>query len=181
MCRQPPQSHTIPGSSAMPSMTSQLFTTWRDQRCRLPTPLRGPGGSWVRVLSLMSRAARGGTTSSNGGPPSSLPTSTTVSSGFPRVVRWRHYCSLWYGSFGEIWRQSTQNRQLNHPERVPNFEPTKAQDFKFGIFCSGQPFLVSWFLRIIILNSGFASHTSPHAEIYGIPDMPTLHSEITLS
>jgi len=48
---------------------------------------------------------------------------------------------------------------LNHPERVPDFKPTKAQDFKFGIFCSG-----------------FASHTSPHAEIYGIPDIPTVHT-----
>ncbi|KAJ7136055.1 serine hydrolase FSH [Mycena epipterygia] len=48
---------------------------------------------------------------------------------------------------------------LNHPERVPDFKSTKKQDFKFGIFCSG-----------------FISHTSPHAEIYGIPDIPTLHT-----
>ncbi|KAJ6571743.1 serine hydrolase FSH [Mycena capillaripes] len=48
---------------------------------------------------------------------------------------------------------------VNHPARVPNFNPTKKQDFKFGIFCSG-----------------FVSHTSPHAEIYGIPDIPTLHT-----
>ncbi|KAJ7695503.1 serine hydrolase-domain-containing protein [Mycena rosella] len=48
---------------------------------------------------------------------------------------------------------------LNHPERVPGFTPAKKQDFKFGIFCSG-----------------FVSHTSPHAEIYGIPDIPTLHT-----
>ncbi|KAJ6486895.1 serine hydrolase FSH [Mycena sanguinolenta] len=48
---------------------------------------------------------------------------------------------------------------VNHPERVPGFSPTKKQDFKFGIFCSG-----------------FVSHGSPHAEIYGIPDIPTLHT-----
>ncbi|KAJ7716580.1 serine hydrolase FSH [Mycena maculata] len=48
---------------------------------------------------------------------------------------------------------------INHPERVPHFKPTKKQDFKFGIFCSG-----------------FVSHKSPHAEIYGIPDIPTLHT-----
>ncbi|KAF7350480.1 FSH1 domain-containing protein [Mycena venus] len=48
---------------------------------------------------------------------------------------------------------------INHPRRVPGFSPTKKQDFKFGIFCSG-----------------FVSHTSPHAEIYGIPDIPTLHT-----
>ncbi|KAJ7770547.1 serine hydrolase FSH [Mycena metata] len=48
---------------------------------------------------------------------------------------------------------------LNHPERVPSFKPTKDQQLKFGIFCSG-----------------FVSHTSPHAEIYGIPDIPTLHT-----
>ncbi|KAJ7484716.1 serine hydrolase FSH [Mycena latifolia] len=48
---------------------------------------------------------------------------------------------------------------LNHPERVPGFTPAKKQEFKFGIFCSG-----------------FVSHTSPHAEIYGIPDIPTLHT-----
>ncbi|KAJ7151111.1 serine hydrolase-domain-containing protein [Mycena filopes] len=48
---------------------------------------------------------------------------------------------------------------LNHPDRVPDFKPTKEQNFKFGIFCSG-----------------FVSHSSPHAEIYGIPDIPTLHT-----
>ncbi|KAF8189877.1 serine hydrolase FSH [Mycena galopus ATCC 62051] len=48
---------------------------------------------------------------------------------------------------------------VNHPERVPGFNPTKKQDFKFGIFCSGS-----------------VSHISPHAEIYGIPDIPTLHT-----
>ncbi|KAJ7039822.1 serine hydrolase FSH [Mycena alexandri] len=48
---------------------------------------------------------------------------------------------------------------LNHPERVPSFKPTKNQHLKFGIFCSG-----------------FVSHASPHAEIYGIPDIPTLHT-----
>ncbi|KAJ7336322.1 serine hydrolase FSH [Mycena albidolilacea] len=48
---------------------------------------------------------------------------------------------------------------VNHPERVPGFSPSKKQDFKFGIFCSG-----------------FVSHTGPHAEIYGIPDIPTLHT-----
>ncbi|KAJ7512029.1 serine hydrolase FSH [Mycena galericulata] len=48
---------------------------------------------------------------------------------------------------------------INHPEHVPHFKPTKKQDFKFGIFCSG-----------------FVSHKSPHAEIYGIPSIPTLHT-----
>ncbi|KAJ7234618.1 serine hydrolase FSH [Mycena haematopus] len=48
---------------------------------------------------------------------------------------------------------------VNDPERIPGFSPAKKQDFKFGIFCSG-----------------FVSHTSPHAEIYGIPDIPTLHT-----
>ncbi|KAJ6631157.1 serine hydrolase FSH [Mycena sp. CBHHK59/15] len=48
---------------------------------------------------------------------------------------------------------------LAHPERVPNFAPEKKQDFKFGIFCSG-----------------FVSHNSPHGDIYGIPDIPTLHT-----
>ncbi|KAJ7461172.1 hypothetical protein FB451DRAFT_1269123 [Mycena latifolia] len=48
---------------------------------------------------------------------------------------------------------------LNHPERVPGFTPAKKQEFKFGIFCSG-----------------FVSHTSSHTEIYGIPDIPTLHT-----
>ncbi|KAJ7839600.1 hypothetical protein B0H14DRAFT_3697776 [Mycena olivaceomarginata] len=51
------------------------------------------------------------------------------------------------------------NSQINHPERVPAFSPTKKQDFKFAIFCSG-----------------FVSHTSPHTEIYGIPDIPILHT-----
>ena len=27
-----------------------------------------------------------------------------------------------------------------------------------------------------LISEGFVSHTSPHAEIYGIPDIPTLHS-----
>ncbi|KAJ7275047.1 serine hydrolase FSH [Mycena rebaudengoi] len=48
---------------------------------------------------------------------------------------------------------------LNHPERVPNFKPEKKQDLKFAILCSG-----------------FVSHNSPHAEIYGVPDIPTLHT-----
>ncbi|KAK7046691.1 FSH1 domain-containing protein [Favolaschia claudopus] len=47
----------------------------------------------------------------------------------------------------------------NHPERVSGFNPTKKQNFKFGIFCSG-----------------LVSRHSPHAEIYGIPDIPTLHT-----
>ncbi|KAJ7145370.1 serine hydrolase FSH [Mycena crocata] len=48
---------------------------------------------------------------------------------------------------------------LNHPERVPDFRPTIEQNLKFGIFCSG-----------------FISHRSPHAKIYGLPDIPTLHT-----
>ncbi|KAJ6590557.1 serine hydrolase FSH [Mycena vulgaris] len=48
---------------------------------------------------------------------------------------------------------------LHHPGRIPGFKPAKKQDFKFGIFCSG-----------------FVSHTSPHAEIYAMPDLPTLHT-----
>ncbi|KAJ7336319.1 serine hydrolase-domain-containing protein [Mycena albidolilacea] len=49
---------------------------------------------------------------------------------------------------------------VNHPECVPGFSPSKKQDFKFGIFCSG-----------------FVSHTSPHADlIYGILNLPTLHT-----
>jgi len=49
---------------------------------------------------------------------------------------------------------------LNHPERVPGFDPQKSQPIKFAIFCSG-----------------FVSHLSPHKGIYGIPDnLPTLHT-----
>jgi len=49
---------------------------------------------------------------------------------------------------------------LKHPERVPGFTPKKCQPIKFAIFCSG-----------------FVSHSSPHKEIYGIPeDLPTLHT-----
>nr|GAT49950.1 predicted protein [Mycena chlorophos] len=48
---------------------------------------------------------------------------------------------------------------VNHPERVPNFKSALKQNFKFGIFCSG-----------------FVSHNAPHGELYGIPEIPTLHT-----
>ncbi|KAJ7057875.1 serine hydrolase FSH [Mycena amicta] len=48
---------------------------------------------------------------------------------------------------------------ISHPERVAHFNPTIKQDFKFGIFCSG-----------------FVSHSLPHVELYGIPDIPTMHT-----
>ncbi|KAJ7336349.1 serine hydrolase FSH [Mycena albidolilacea] len=87
------------------------------------------------------------------------------SSRWDDVVKWwskelseRHYDGIIGLSQGSAMAALLLS-MINHPERVPAFSPTKKQDFKFGIFCSG-----------------FISHISPHTEIYGIPDIPILHT-----
>ncbi|KAJ7336338.1 serine hydrolase FSH [Mycena albidolilacea] len=87
------------------------------------------------------------------------------SSRWDDVVKWwsaelseRHYDGIIGLSQGSAMTALLLS-MVNHPERVPGFSPTKKQDFKFGIFCSG-----------------FVSYNSPRGEIYGMPDIPTLHT-----
>ena len=73
--------------------------------------------------------------------------------------------------------------QLNHPEKVPGFQPQKTQPIKFAILCSGtdlcnKMFWVSPFAHISTCITGFVSNREPHAQIYGVPEnLPTLHSQ----